>query len=163
MPSLPEGYPPRRAAVAPIVRWAREVWTLQTHSFEFCLSWAELRAGWEVVFSHDQHSWSTVSGPVSALRMSLYRIGWSMANFCTRTNDFGREISLTLNSPRMVQHLCKEAVFRGLERDSGDRFGVQHRLCWDVPKHLLGYSKVSNNDKGLMRAWLATASGQQPM
>eukprot|EP00959_Pyramimonas_sp_CCMP1952_P247192 5166868-Pyramimonas_sp.AAC.1 len=45
--SLLEGDPPWRAAVAPIIRWSREIWILQTHSFEWSLSWAEIRSGWE--------------------------------------------------------------------------------------------------------------------
>eukprot|EP00959_Pyramimonas_sp_CCMP1952_P224676 4698041-Pyramimonas_sp.AAC.1 len=52
----------------------------------------------------------------------------------------------------MIKLLCKEAVFRGLERDSGDSYGAGHRLCWDVAKHLLGSSKVPKEDKGLIRA-----------
>eukprot|EP00959_Pyramimonas_sp_CCMP1952_P044206 923984-Pyramimonas_sp.AAC.1 len=110
--SLLEGAPPWRAAVASIVRWSREIWILQTHSFAWSLSWAELRAGWEQVFQVDDLSWSKVSGPISALRMSLYRLGWSMSNYCALKDDFGREISMTLNSPQMIKLLCNEAVLR---------------------------------------------------
>eukprot|EP00959_Pyramimonas_sp_CCMP1952_P392921 8233221-Pyramimonas_sp.AAC.1 len=88
-------------------------------------------------FSHDNQSWSKVRGPLSALRMCIYRLGWAMPDFTTLRDDFGRDISLTLSPPRLIKVLCRDAVLRNLERDSGDKYGVGHRLCWDVVKQQL--------------------------
>ena len=150
--SLLEGDPPWRACCAPIIRWAKEVWILQTRAFDWALGWGELRAGWDSVFSRDDHSWTKVSGPISALRMSLFRLGWTMPGFTTIVDDFGREISLTLSSPKLIKVLCREAVFRSLERDSGDKLKAGGRLCWDVPKTLLASRKISGKKKGMIRA-----------
>eukprot|EP00959_Pyramimonas_sp_CCMP1952_P137165 2870242-Pyramimonas_sp.AAC.1 len=88
-----------------------------------------MREGWNAVFSSDNWSSAKVRGPISAMRMTLYRLGWTMPNVCTIVDDVGREIPLTLSSPKLINVFCKEAVFRSLERISGDKYGVGARLC----------------------------------
>eukprot|EP00959_Pyramimonas_sp_CCMP1952_P451902 9461585-Pyramimonas_sp.AAC.1 len=63
-------------AVSLILRYAKEVWSLQTHSYPYSLSWAQLRDGWDVVFARPEPVWRQVSGPLSASTLSLKRIGW---------------------------------------------------------------------------------------
>ena len=58
-------------AVPPIVRYSKEVWSLQSHSYPHSLSWAQLREGWEAVFAKPEQVWRQVAGPLSALRLSL--------------------------------------------------------------------------------------------
>eukprot|EP00959_Pyramimonas_sp_CCMP1952_P389641 8165080-Pyramimonas_sp.AAC.1 len=47
MLSLLEGDLPRRASVAPIVRWAKGPWSRQTQAFESAPRIAEMRNAWE--------------------------------------------------------------------------------------------------------------------
>ncbi|CAK0904509.1 unnamed protein product [Prorocentrum cordatum] len=110
--------PTWRGCCAPVIRWAKEVWTLHTHGFPWTLSWAELRDGWSAVSASDDHSWSKVAGPISALRVTWYRLGWTMPNFCTFVDDFGREISLTLSSPKLA--CCEEPRLPVALRSSGE-------------------------------------------
>eukprot|EP00959_Pyramimonas_sp_CCMP1952_P214105 4479900-Pyramimonas_sp.AAC.1 len=74
-----------------------------------------MRSAWEAVFARGDGSWTKVRGPTSALRMSLYRLGWQMANFCTIIDDMGGTLQLLRRSPRRVGSLCFAAVWRGLE------------------------------------------------
>eukprot|EP00959_Pyramimonas_sp_CCMP1952_P138342 2895442-Pyramimonas_sp.AAC.1 len=56
--SLLEGDPPWRASVAPIIRWCKELWLVQTRAFDGALPCSVLRAAWEVAFSKDDLSWA---------------------------------------------------------------------------------------------------------
>eukprot|EP00959_Pyramimonas_sp_CCMP1952_P402263 8429633-Pyramimonas_sp.AAC.1 len=69
--ALLDGDPTRRTATAPITRWSKEVWIRQTASYPWSLSLPSFNAAWISVFSQDRCSWLLVSGPVTALRMSL--------------------------------------------------------------------------------------------
>eukprot|EP00959_Pyramimonas_sp_CCMP1952_P112266 2347285-Pyramimonas_sp.AAC.1 len=130
--SLLEKDPCWRVSVAPILRCAKEIWLCHARAFRWCLSWAELREGWALIFQRDDLSWAKVRGPVSALRMCSRRLGWTMPDFTSFKDDFCRGTSMTLTSPPLLPVCCRGAVFRNLERESGERYGVGHRLCWDV-------------------------------
>eukprot|EP00959_Pyramimonas_sp_CCMP1952_P302634 6332384-Pyramimonas_sp.AAC.1 len=39
--------PTWRGSCAPIIRWAKEVWTLHTQAFPWAIGWAELTEGWQ--------------------------------------------------------------------------------------------------------------------
>eukprot|EP00959_Pyramimonas_sp_CCMP1952_P359572 7529506-Pyramimonas_sp.AAC.1 len=60
--------------------------------------------------------------------MSLHRFGWHVPNFCTIISDLGETLHLLFLSPKLVGALCLAAVLRGLERSSGEKLGVDHRL-----------------------------------
>eukprot|EP00959_Pyramimonas_sp_CCMP1952_P303537 6351907-Pyramimonas_sp.AAC.1 len=79
--------------------------------------------------------------------MSLCRLGWTMPNFTTLVDDFGREIFLTLSPPKLVKLFCKEAVFRSLGRESGGKFRAGFRLCWGVPKRLSASKEIPGVQK----------------
>eukprot|EP00959_Pyramimonas_sp_CCMP1952_P220669 4613652-Pyramimonas_sp.AAC.1 len=60
---------------APITRWSKEVWAGQWHSFLYSIPMSELNRAWSLVFEEGAKitKWSEVSGPVSALHLSLKR------------------------------------------------------------------------------------------
>eukprot|EP00959_Pyramimonas_sp_CCMP1952_P216855 4535142-Pyramimonas_sp.AAC.1 len=53
---------------------------------------------------------------MSAMFMSLRRIGWDMKNMVFFTDDIGRELSCTQLSPALFKVLLRQAVLRQLER-----------------------------------------------
>eukprot|EP00959_Pyramimonas_sp_CCMP1952_P440146 9214833-Pyramimonas_sp.AAC.1 len=75
-----------------------------------------------------------------------------MPDFASFKGEFGRDISMALTPPAPLKVLCRGAVFRNLERESGERYGVGHRLRWDVVEQHSGSSKISDKSKACMRA-----------
>eukprot|EP00959_Pyramimonas_sp_CCMP1952_P101435 2121998-Pyramimonas_sp.AAC.1 len=78
---LCHGDPPWVASIAPVYRWAKEVWTTHHRLHPHALSFATLRSSWNAVFSRPSGLWKSVAGPISAMRKSLERISWSMPSF----------------------------------------------------------------------------------
>eukprot|EP00959_Pyramimonas_sp_CCMP1952_P445067 9319668-Pyramimonas_sp.AAC.1 len=58
--SLLEGGPPWGASVAPIIRWCKELWLVQTRAFDGALPFSVLRAAWGVAFDRGDWSWANV-------------------------------------------------------------------------------------------------------
>ena len=72
-----EGDPVWYGSVAPVLRYVKEIWLLRAQLFSGTLDWDTIRRSWEGVFVSRQRSitWRKVSGPMSAMYMSLRRIG----------------------------------------------------------------------------------------
>ena len=67
--------PTAAVAVSPVVRYSKEIWANQVRIFKFPLDFKFLREAWDSVFlSTDELSWRRVSGPISAMKLSLQRI-----------------------------------------------------------------------------------------
>eukprot|EP00959_Pyramimonas_sp_CCMP1952_P380161 7964183-Pyramimonas_sp.AAC.1 len=75
-----------------------------------------------------------------------------MPDFTSFEDNFGRDVSMTPTPPSLLKVLCRGAVFGNLERESGERYGVGYRLCWDAVKQQLSSSKISGKSKACMRA-----------
>ena len=103
-----------RAAVAPLVRWADEVWRAVT-GLGGGLDLPELRRIWDGAMDSAPMKWGQVRGPVGAALLSAKRIGWSWHSpFALRDAD-GTEIKLTEVAPRMFQQRLQFGVRRVLE------------------------------------------------
>ena len=68
-------------------------------------------------------AWRSEGGPISALRMSLVRLGRAVPNFIALRGDKGQGAPLGIFSPSLVAPLVKDGYFRMLERDSGTKRG----------------------------------------
>ena len=135
-----------------IIRYAQEVWLLHTGAYNHTLSWAEIRGAWESAFGPARKiSWRRVAGPMMAMRLSLFRIGWSMNSFTELVDDFGVPISLTLTSPKLIGILLKQAVLRGLERDVASKEGVPGRICFDIMKSASTSRRFSPLERACIR------------
>eukprot|EP00959_Pyramimonas_sp_CCMP1952_P032819 688040-Pyramimonas_sp.AAC.2 len=62
---ISEYYPARLAAVAPVVRWGKEVWITASKITPLSLSFAALRSAWSSSFSRGL-TWRSCGGPVGA-------------------------------------------------------------------------------------------------
>eukprot|EP00959_Pyramimonas_sp_CCMP1952_P268306 5610130-Pyramimonas_sp.AAC.1 len=92
-------------------------------TFTFTLSWPELRSFWESVFLGPGHdNWKQVLGPLSAMKLSLRRIGWSMPSFTVMRDLFGIDLPLTLVSPALLKRHIRQAVLYLHERRAGAKF-----------------------------------------
>ena len=116
-----------------------------------------LRQAWESVFGKPSCSWRQVAGPISALRMSLVRLGWQMNNFMTLIDDRGFSIPLGIFSPALVRLLVKDGYFRMLERESGEKRGVLLRVCYDIVREALHSKKYTALQKARIRAFATEA------
>ena len=137
--------------VAPILRWACEVWYRQTRATDYCFSWAELRSSWAVVFSGDTPRWGQVRGPLGAMAASLLRLGWHMPDFVSLQTDMGDTILLTSTSPSLLKRLLREGVKRHFERELASKMEVPGRICVDYVRKQLRSSKVSPKAKGIIK------------
>eukprot|EP00959_Pyramimonas_sp_CCMP1952_P249444 5214261-Pyramimonas_sp.AAC.1 len=63
-----------------------------------------------------QGTWRQCFGPISAVFLSLRRIGWNMAAPHLLTSDLGDNISLYEYSPSEVRNLLRDGVERWLWR-----------------------------------------------
>eukprot|EP00959_Pyramimonas_sp_CCMP1952_P012743 269616-Pyramimonas_sp.AAC.1 len=77
---LLHGDPAWHGSVAPVVRYAKEVFSNQVRSSPNTLSFGVLREAWESAHGvpEEELAWKKVTGPLSALRLSLLRIQWDM-------------------------------------------------------------------------------------
>jgi hypothetical protein len=94
------GDPVAKAMLAPIVRWAREVWQVSCGKKGAGFSLPRLRRCWEIVQRKEATlSWSSIRGPVGACLLTIKRLGWKANSAFTITNDQGSQFSLTKISP----------------------------------------------------------------
>ncbi len=91
--------------------------------------------------------WNEARGPVSAMLLTLHRIGWSMDSPFTLRDDWGEDIVLTKVSPAMLAQMLREATVRALERYAGRRAAVHddefrgRRVCVDHVRSQLASDK----------------------
>ena len=143
--------PTWRAAVAPIMRFSKEVWGSQVRLTDRALSFGVLGRAWKTVLCDTPApTWRQVRGPLQAMRLSLVRIGWHMPAWHTLVNDFGDQIQLTTCSPALVADFLFEGVIRMHQRAVGDKLGMG-RMCFDVVASELRRSAYAPIERGTVR------------
>eukprot|EP00974_Lingulodinium_polyedra_P048829 4690943-Lingulodinium_polyedra.AAC.1 len=60
----------------------------------------------------ERWSWADVRGPLSALKLTLERVGWRIKNPFEIEDDGGRSITLTKVAPQVVRQLVRAGVRR---------------------------------------------------
>ena len=158
-------------ALAPVVRYAKEVWACFARLHIHALGWRQLREAWQATFQRRPPlAWRAVRGPLSAAYLTLQRIGWSMESFTVLCTDEGERLSLTHHSPAMVQKLLEDGLQRYWEAQAAAKASVEGRLCFDVVHAELQSCKHSAFEKGCFKllacggAWtkeVAVARGYQ--
>eukprot|EP00959_Pyramimonas_sp_CCMP1952_P084114 1759058-Pyramimonas_sp.AAC.1 len=107
---LLHGDPSWYRSVAPVVRYAKGVFSNQVRSSPYTLSFGVLREAWESAYGvpKEELAWKKVTGPLSALRLSLFRIQWDMKSFCVMVNDCGADIISTPCSPALIKQMLHD-------------------------------------------------------
>ena len=112
---LLEGDDTWRAAVAPITRWAEEVWRASNGSGGgLCLP--ELRRIWVGALERAPTKWAQVRGPVGAALLSVQRLGWSWPEPFVLHDPRGTVFKLTEIAPSMLRRLLRHGMREFLER-----------------------------------------------
>ena len=107
------------------------MWAFQTDSYSYALSWAQLREGWNEIFSKPAPIRRQVRGTLSAMQLSLARIERGMSGYVTCISDFCEKVQMTTIPPAMLRNMLRQASMRPLERDSARKHNVQcERLCF---------------------------------
>ncbi len=107
--------PAHDAAVAPIARWARQVWAAdrgETGAPEM----PALLAWWRGAEPTRCRRWTDVRGPLSAAALSARRLGWEFVGPLELQDDRGYRVLLSDASPRMVADLLRDGARRQRER-----------------------------------------------
>ena len=119
--------PTTSSAVAPILRWSKEVWLAATHprgetgehgQFLKVLNLPALRRIWERGRSQRPERWRSVRGPVGATFLSLDRIKWTWSSPFQFFDDNNTEILLTTTSPALLKSMLCAAVCRANQRQA---------------------------------------------
>jgi hypothetical protein len=105
-------YDPTFDATCPLVaRYACWLWDGRTSPSMLRMAWSTIRDKLGA-----QGTWRQCFGPISAVFLSLRRIGWNMAAPHLLTSDLGDHISLYEYSPSEVRNLLRDGVERWLWR-----------------------------------------------
>lgn len=108
--------PGPEATLAPIVRWAQEIWNSSAKLSSRSVPIAELVAGWNRAQPHLVQNWRRVNGPMSAAAMSAKRLKWTVGHPFIWHNDLNETVHLGRCSPAMVDILGKQSFQRLLEQ-----------------------------------------------
>ena len=124
---LVNGDPCWRAAVAPLHRWAQEVWgsLLAGPVPSRFLTLAQLLRLHAAALASPPRSWAEVRGPAGACKLSAERLGWTWTGAFEFLTDLGARLVLTEVGPKEVEHAARAAYFRRLELQVAKRAGLQ--------------------------------------
>ena len=158
---LLHGDPTWRLAVAPALRWHREVWRaslldagdpdtaacagrVRFRTEDLCHMWTSVAA--------TQHEWyradgtargSATRGPIGATILSLERIGWYCESPVEWRDDLGTVRMLAEFSPVLFGSFLMESVRRLAERQLAEKVGDPQmegkRACLDIAGAFLGF------------------------
>ena len=143
------GNPTWKPAVAPALKWHREIWHASSSHFNRGgrrLTTAQMESRWitaakgaeECSRQDGSQNWSMVRGPVAATILSLERIGWRAISPTLWEDDLGIQRELTKFAPKVFETIMRHSVQRGIERemakDTGDP-NVRSRVTFDIPQN----------------------------
>ncbi len=123
------GAPTWKGEVETILQYARQAWAATLlgaatpSNGELTLAqlsriWRSVNDGGKVPMP-GPHAWNRVRGPISAMHLTLRRIGWAMKGPFTLVDGAGEEIFLTKVPPALLAQLLRRAVLRTLEAKVG--------------------------------------------
>ncbi len=123
------GAPTWKGEVETILQYSRQTWAATLlgaatpRSGELTLAqlsriWRDVHEGGKVP-QPGPRAWSQVRGPISAMHLTLRRIGWAMKGPFTLVDCAGEEILLTRVPPALLAQLLRRAVLRTLEAKVG--------------------------------------------
>ncbi len=124
------GVPTWKAEVAVILQYAREVWAAgllghrcpvngQMTLTQVSKIWAAVKTDDVIVGGGSKRVWAAARGPITAMHLSLHRVGWRMEAPFEMVSDLGDTITLTKVAPKLLEQLLHDAVIRTLQREVG--------------------------------------------
>jgi len=131
------GDPSWRPSVAPVIRWAQEIWWAAFPKVKAvpALPLPFLKKAWKKAAAAPPDGWDSARGALDAAFLSLQRVGWTFADYDAVVTDQGVRVSLVTTSPKLLSKLLQEAVQRKWQRKmaTGLTFNGWHgtRVCPD--------------------------------
>ncbi len=126
---LMAGAPTWKGEVECILQYSRQVWQAtclgQAQPSGSGLTLPQIARIWRNVDPSDalgssgRRRWDRVRGPISAMYLTLDRIGWKMCGPFALTDHAGEEIILTRTSPALLGQMLRRAVLRTMETKVG--------------------------------------------
>ena len=148
-----KGDPTARAATAPIAQWARMAWKAHLQRDDD-VTLEDLAEAWTetcderrlLISSEGARKWHLARGPISAMYLSLDRIGWHTEDGITLIDDLGIRRSIVDTPPSLWRIHLDAAVQRLHERALGTRTGFTclrgRRVCVEVVKRVAKSAKT---------------------
>ena len=125
---LASGDPVAKPAVAPAVRWVKEVWAAlmgpRSAGGLRQLTLSRLAEAWRASADRPPRTWNQVRGPIGAARLALGRVGWEWAEPFAFVDHKGERLVVTDFSPALMESLLVEAWKFRLERQAAEK--VRH-------------------------------------
>ena len=121
---LLEGDSAWSSAMAPVVRWAREVWFAST-GVGGGFSLPQLLECFAAFDRRRPSTWKHVRGPMAAAWLSLRRVGWQWPSAFTLINEDGVEVVLTKWTPKALQDMLRISLRRKLEERMAARLAAK--------------------------------------
>ena len=123
---LVRGDPAERAAIAPLLRWCREVWDA-ARGVPSAHSLSQLRGLWVRASPGSVRKWAHCCGPMGAAVLSAKRIGWRLRGPFAAIDRNGRRLNFTQLSPALLQKLALRDWQAATEEKLGRHW---RRGCW---------------------------------
>ena len=99
--------PAEEAAVAPLLRWCREVWEA-ANTVRRAFTMPQLRSMWTRALPGKVWQWRDCRGPMSAAVLSARRLGWKCRGPFVLSDRSGVRLSLTSMSPGLLKKLAMQ-------------------------------------------------------
>ena len=154
-----------RAAVAPAIRWAQEVWNVEAQEEKAgrCLSLPTIKAAWHVARKSIPRNWGGSRGAVDAAFLALKRFGWSFPDALHFKDDRGILIPLRDSNPKLLAKLLQAGAQRYWERRMALSLKSEGwhgtRVCADHVRALLRSAWASKNPGAARSAVKACCGG----
>ncbi len=159
------GIPTWKAEVSVVLQYAQEVWRAvllgPARPVDGQLTLPGIDKLWRAVGTASiikddgrRRNWGAARGPISAVHLTLHRIGWTMDSAFNVTTDRGDAICLTKTSPKLLQVLLHDAVTRKLQREVGvsiaandDDFTDRRAAADHIAAQLRSDKRLSGRDR----------------
>ena len=107
-----------RSAVAPLLRWAREVWD-SSNGARGAMRIGQLRQAWHEARPGTVRRWGDVQGPMSAAVLAAKRVGLEMSGPFHIRNASRERLALTSTSPGLIFKLVEIEAQSQLQDQAG--------------------------------------------
>jgi len=137
------GDPVWRPAVAPLARWAQEIWlsTAPRATAVDAIPLTELEEVWRAACTKFPRTWNHSRGALDAAVLSAQRIGWKFTSYDTVRTDLGATIRLIETTPKLLNVMLKDAVQRKWQRTMASKLEKNgfnaKRVCPDPIRTVL--------------------------
>ena len=159
---LVQGDPVAKLVVAPVVRWAEEVWN-RTAGDSHGLTIGTLARAHAATAAKPPKRWQEVRGPTDAAWLTLHQLGWRWQSPFKLVDGKGTHWGMAAASPRLLRNALLQAVKSTLEKRAADALRAKGlevgpgRISTAPVARTLRSAYLSAKQKGAVRAVVTDA------